>query len=82
MPLGPRQFGFLIGGAALLMAASPAPAADTVDVELILAVDVSLSMSPDELEIQRHGYAAALTDDKVIGESPFDPDNNALRADA
>jgi len=66
MPLGLRQFGFLIGGAALLMAASPAPAADTVDVELILAVDVSLSMSPDELEIQRHGYAAALTDDKVI----------------
>ena len=66
MPLGLRQIGFLIGGAALLMAASPAPAADTVDVELILAVDVSLSMSPDELEIQRHGYAAALTDDKVI----------------
>ena len=37
-----------------------------VDVELILAVDVSLSMSPDELEIQRDGYAAALTHDRVI----------------
>ena len=35
---------------------------ETVDVELVLAVDVSLSMSPDELEIQRDGYAAALTD--------------------
>ena len=36
-------------------------AAEPVDVELVLAVDVSLSMSPDELEIQRGGYAAALT---------------------
>ncbi|WP_378952601.1 DUF1194 domain-containing protein [Mesorhizobium sp. ANAO-SY3R2] len=41
-------------------------AAEQVDVELVLAVDVSLSMSPDELEIQRHGYAAALTDDRVL----------------
>jgi len=41
-------------------------AAEQVDVELVLAVDVSLSMSPDELEIQRNGYAAALTDDRVI----------------
>ncbi len=41
-------------------------AADPVDVELVLAVDVSLSMSPDELEIQRRGYAAALTDNSVI----------------
>ncbi len=37
-----------------------------MDVELVLAVDVSLSMSPQELEIQRHGYAAALTDPQVI----------------
>jgi hypothetical protein len=37
-----------------------------VDVELVLAVDVSLSMSPMELEIQRAGYAAALTDQQVI----------------
>jgi hypothetical protein len=43
-----------------------AHAADPVDVELVLAVDVSLSMSPIELEIQRDGYAAALTDPKVI----------------
>lgn len=31
-----------------------------VDVELVLAVDVSRSMEPFELEIQRLGYAAAL----------------------
>ena len=37
-----------------------------VDVELVLAVDVSLSMSPAELEIQRRGYAAALTDATVL----------------
>ncbi|MGB3501467.1 MAG: DUF1194 domain-containing protein [Mesorhizobium sp.] len=37
-----------------------------VDVELVLAVDVSLSMSPDELVIQRDGYAAALTDEAVL----------------
>ena len=44
----------------------PTHAAESVDVELVLAVDVSLSMSPDELEIQRDGYAAALTDQQVI----------------
>jgi len=44
-----------------------APAlAEPVDVELILAVDVSLSMSPEELAIQRDGYAAALTHADVI----------------
>ena len=40
---------------------------EIVDVELILAVDVSLSMSPEELVIQRDGYAAALTDKAVLG---------------
>lgn len=40
--------------------------AEPVDVELILAVDVSLSMSPDELAIQRDGYAAALTHEEVV----------------
>ncbi len=38
-----------------------------VDVELILAVDVSRSMSPAELKIQRKGYAAALGSKEVIG---------------
>jgi hypothetical protein len=44
---------------------SPA-AAEPVDVQLVLAVDVSLSMSPMELEIQRHGYSAALLHDSVL----------------
>ena len=38
-----------------------------VDVELVLAVDVSRSMTLDELEIQRRGYAAALSSDAVYG---------------
>lgn len=37
-----------------------------VDMQLVLAVDVSRSMSPRELEIQRRGYAEALTSDQVM----------------
>ena len=37
-----------------------------VDVELFLAVDVSRSMNPIELEIQRRGYAEALSSPEVI----------------
>jgi len=36
------------------------PGAPSVDVELILAVDVSYSMDMDELAIQREGYAQAI----------------------
>lgn len=50
----------------LLALASPA-LAEEVDVELALMVDVSRSMSPSELEIQRRGYAAALASDEVTG---------------
>jgi hypothetical protein len=40
----------------------PRQAADTdVDVELVLAVDVSYSMDPDEQALQREGYVLALT---------------------
>ena len=51
----------------LLLALPFAASADTreVDVELILMVDVSRSMSPMELEIQRRGYAEALASDEV-----------------
>ncbi len=37
-----------------------------VDLELVLLVDVSHSMSEHELEIQRQGYAAALRSDEVF----------------
>lgn len=42
-------------------------AAETkVDVALVLAVDVSRSMSPEELQIQRKGYAAAISSPEVV----------------
>ena len=37
-----------------------------VDVELFMAVDISLSMTPAELEIQRRGYAEALASSDVL----------------
>lgn len=41
--------------------ASPASAAPPeVDVALVLAVDISYSMDPDELELQRQGYVQAM----------------------
>lgn len=53
--------------AALALPVIPALARTAdVDVELVLAVDVSLSMSFEELEIQRRGYASALTDPAVV----------------
>jgi hypothetical protein len=43
----------------------PAPATD-VDVELVIAVDVSYSMDPDEQALQREGYVAALTSSEFL----------------
>jgi hypothetical protein len=49
------------------MVLPPARAAEMpVDLELILAVDVSRSMDPDELQLQRDGYVAALTHPEVL----------------
>lgn len=55
------------------LAAAPAaalepydPNATEVDVELLLLVDVSRSMTPNELEIQRRGYAEALVHSDVL----------------
>jgi hypothetical protein len=55
-----------IAAALSFTATSSSIAAEQVDVELVLAVDVSLSMGHEELEIQRNGYAAALTDPQVL----------------
>lgn len=53
--------------AILLLCALPLHAQERseVDVELFLAADVSRSMQPFELEIQRRGYAAALSSAEV-----------------
>lgn len=50
-----------------LFLAAPAIAQETpVDVELVLAVDVSASIDGSEVNLQRAGYVAALTDARAI----------------
>src|SRR5437762_6464202 len=44
-----------------LMLADKRASAMPVDTELVLAVDVSYSMDPEEQQLQREGYIAALT---------------------
>jgi hypothetical protein len=51
----------------LLLGAAPARAeALPVDLELVLAVDVSGSIDAEEMKLQREGYVAALTDPDVV----------------
>ena len=54
--------------AAMLLPAGAAHAADgeQVDVELVLAVDISYSMDADELALQREGYIAALASEQFL----------------
>jgi hypothetical protein len=53
-------------GALLFCVAAPASArAEQVDVELVLAVDISMSMDWEELRLQRQGYVAALRDPSI-----------------
>jgi len=65
-----RAFVGVLTAAAVTLAASAAPLphladkspnAIPVDVELVLAVDVSYSMDPDEQALQREGYVQALS---------------------
>ncbi|MEP3278550.1 MAG: DUF1194 domain-containing protein [Stappiaceae bacterium] len=44
-----------------------------VDVELVLAVDISQSMDTEEQQVQRTGYVAALTSDEVMQAIRFGP---------
>lgn len=56
----------VLGMVAILALIRPAQAGVPVDLNLVLAVDVSLSMAEDEAKLQRHGYSAALRDPRVI----------------
>ena len=53
-----------VGGAAILPAA--APAAEQVDLLLVLAADVSRSVDSGKFQLQREGYAAAISDVRVL----------------
>lgn len=61
-----RRF-FLAAGLAApaLIQARTAHAAEEVDVELVLAVDVSRSVDAEEMEMQMQGYAAAFRDPRL-----------------
>lgn len=62
------KLGLLV--AALVIAAvalpSRATAATPVDLELVLAVDISWSMDPEEQQLQRDGYVTAFRDRDVV----------------
>ena len=66
--------GAIAGGDVAGLAAPAAPPSSTqaadearrVDVELVLAVDVSYSMDMDELALQREGYALAITSKEFL----------------
>jgi hypothetical protein len=64
-----RQLTFaraLIAGLALAASSVVTRAAEPVDVALVLAVDVSRSIDDTEFQLQRQGYAAALTNPRVL----------------
>ena len=49
-------------------------AAETaVDLQLILAVDISRSMDPDEQQLQRNGYVAAITNPDLVAAITHGP---------
>jgi hypothetical protein len=52
--------------AALLSIGAPMARAEKVDVALVLAADVSRSIDDDEFKLQRQGYAAAITNPRVL----------------
>lgn len=53
---------------ALLSAARLPAHADTVDMALVLAVDVSESVTPEEYELQHEGIAQAFENPQIVGE--------------
>jgi hypothetical protein len=60
-------FGFLVYLAGLPVGDWAPPArAETVDLQLVLAADVSRSVDEGEFRLQREGYAAAFSDPRVL----------------
>lgn len=56
-----------------LLAPGSSARADAVDLELVLAVDVSRSVDAEEAALQREGYAAAFRHPAVIGAIQSNP---------
>ena len=55
----------MLAGGTLLLNGKATPAETRVDLALVLAVDVSFSMEPDEQELQRHGFVEAFQSSEV-----------------
>ena len=53
--------GGIAAPSSLLRSVDKNPNATVVDVELVIAVDVSYSMDPDEQALQREGYITGIT---------------------
>src|SRR4030081_3976603 len=69
MPEAPmrRAIGFLCGARAIAAPlAAPARAAETADLLLVFAADVSRSIDQQKFQLQRDGYAAAITNPRVL----------------
>lgn len=63
-----RRWAIAIGVSAVVSASSGGPAAaEAVDLQLVLAADVSRSIDEHEFQLQRQGYAAAFRDPRVLG---------------
>ena len=60
------SFWIIFAGLAVSPVSSVLAAETPVDVELVLAVDVSASIDGGEINLQRAGYVAALTDPRAI----------------
>lgn len=61
-----RRRSALVGSMAALATATSARAQTPVDLQLVLAVDISRSIDEVEAELQRRGYIEALTSDRVV----------------
>jgi hypothetical protein len=61
-----RSIGLLVAATALAWCPAARASDLRVDIELILAVDISDSMDSDEQALQRQGYRAAITDGRIL----------------
>ncbi|MCW6510417.1 DUF1194 domain-containing protein [Lichenifustis flavocetrariae] len=65
----------LIPFCAILVGPATARPADRVDVALVLAADVSRSITTEKFDLQREGYAAAIRDPQVLNAVASGPNH-------
>ncbi len=70
----------LAPGFGVALAAGPSAGPPTVDVALVLAVDVSFSMDAEEQALQREGYAQALVSPEFLNALRLGPNGRIIVA--